>query len=80
MSPIVYVPPKPHDCEPPRRGEEVDYPDGGGGPPEGTIWECEKCARRWELQYLFRVGETYTPFGRRKKYYYYTINWRRAYY
>lgn len=78
MSPIVYVPPKNHECEPPRDGESVAYPDGGGWYPKGTIWECENCARRWELQYLFRVEESYTLFGRRKKYFYYTVIWRRV--
>ena len=80
MSPIVYVPPKRHVCEPPRDWESIDSPEEDGWHPEGTIWECEKCARRWELRYILMVGDTYTLFGRRKKYNYYKINWRRAYY
>ena len=80
MSPIVYVPPKKHVCEPPRQGDTFDSrADGAEWYPERTIWECEKCARRWELRYDLWLDKTYTLFGRRKTYGYYEVNWRRLY-
>ena len=64
MSPIVYVPPKKHECDPPRDWETVDFPNGEDEwYPEGTLWECEECALRWELRYILMVGETYTLLG-----------------
>ena len=78
MSPIVYVPPKKHECEPPRQGETIDSRDGEY--PEGTLWECEKCAQLWDFRYELWVGKTYTFFGRGKPYVYYEVTWRRTYY
>ena len=50
MSPIVYVPPRPHECEPPGQGDV--YSSGYEGLyPEGTIWECDECSSDWELDY-----------------------------
>lgn len=43
MSPIVYVPPKKHECDLPSAGKEY-YP-------EGTIWKCDDCGTRWELEH-----------------------------
>ena len=81
MSPIVYVPPKKHECEPPRDWETVDFPNGEDEwYPRGTIWECEKCDRRWELEYLVRSEQTLTLFGRWREDIYYKINWKRARY
>lgn len=79
MSPIVYTPPKKHECKPPRQGETVDSRDGDGWYPPGTVWECDECARKWDLRYSMRVGETYTFFGGGKPYIYYEVNWCRTY-
>ena len=49
MSPIVYVPPRRHYCEPPGEGDRIrNYKEVF---PEGTIWECDDCGSRWELEY-----------------------------
>ena len=55
MSPIVYVPPRPHDCVLPVEGlwmvDEITpkYP-------AGTLWECGDCGDRWELEHdYYRV-------------------------
>ena len=73
MSPIVYVPQKNHKCEPPRNWESIDSPEEDGWYPEGTIWECEECDARWELEYspceTFWCGIVYS---------YYEIKWRLA--
>ena len=50
MSPIVYVPPKKHECRPPMQGMRYLCVYGGLYP-EGTIWECDDCGARWELSY-----------------------------
>ena len=50
MSPIVYMPPRPHECRPPRQGQRY-IANYGGLYPAGTIWECDECGIRWELGY-----------------------------
>ena len=80
MSPIVYIPPRPHDCEPPRQGEKVESPDEGRWYPELTLWECEKCYQCWELIYdLHRVWNTSSCHSETYSYFYYEVNWRRVY-
>lgn len=75
MSPIVYVPLKKHECEPPKKGDV--YSSGYEGVyPEGTIWECDECARRWELRYEFSMGRTRAE--HEKGISYDEANWRRA--
>ena len=50
MSPIVYMPPIPHDCELPVKGMwQADYI--APKYPAGTIWECDECGDRWELDH-----------------------------
>lgn len=51
MSPIVYVPPRRHYCEPPGQGDRIrSYKEVF---PEGTVWECDECGSRWELEYVY---------------------------
>lgn len=52
MSPIVYVPPKKHECRPP---EDVVWESATGEPryPEGTIWECDDCGSQWEMEHEY---------------------------
>ena len=52
MSPIVYVPPKKHECEPPRQGQRF-ITSYGALYPAGTIWKCDECASQWELEYYW---------------------------
>ena len=61
MSPIVYMPPRPHDCEPP---EAVGWRGATGKPkyPEGTIWECDVCCSDWELEYEYYGSSIYGDF------------------
>ena len=81
MSPIVYVPPKKHVCEPPRQGDRVESPSKEDWYPERSIWECEKCAQWWELTYdLHRTWSTGSWRRRSYSYFYYEVNWRRVYY
>ena len=52
MSPIVYVPPEKHDCEPPydavwQNVFELKYP-------AGAIWKCDRCGDRWKMMYEYR--------------------------
>lgn len=49
MSPVIYIPPAPHDCRPPRR--QIDY-DGRDAPayPVDTIWACDDCGQRWIVE------------------------------
>ena len=51
MSPIVYMPPKKHDCEPPGQGKVYSSSVSRYLYPEGTIWECDECGSDWELDY-----------------------------
>ena len=78
MSPIVYVPPKKHECEPPRQGDRVESPSKEDWYPERSIWECEKCGRRWELTY--DLHRTWSTGPKPYSYFYYEVNWRRVYY
>ena len=70
MSPIVYVPPKKHECEPPRQNDLTPHDSGEGWYPKGTVWECDKCSSRWKLEYSPReilwCGSTYS---------YYEVYW-----
>ena len=53
MSPIVYVPqgfPKKHECKPPEQGKRY-LRDSKMLYPEGTIWKCDDCGTRWELEH-----------------------------
>ena len=50
MSPIVYMPPVPHECEPPGAGEDY-YQESKRLYPEGTIWKCDDCGARWEVEH-----------------------------
>lgn len=50
MSPIVYVPPKKHECEPPE-ADEAGPSYYGGLYPDGTIWACDDCGSLWELEH-----------------------------
>lgn len=58
MSPIVYMPPKKHDCKPP---EDVGLQKATLGPkyPAGTIWKCDDCGSRWEMEHEYYASKLY---------------------
>lgn len=73
MSPIVYTP---HDCKTPRSGDSVAPRRAGEYPPEGTVWACDVCGDRWELEYAHRESRWYDgPYS--YHFSYYEIEWHR---
>lgn len=58
MSPIAYIPPGKHECEPPE-ATEAGPSYYGGLYPEGTIWKCDDCGSRWEMEHEYYASKLY---------------------
>ena len=58
MSPIVYMPPRPHDCEHP---DDAAWQNANIEPkyPAGTIWKCDDCGSRWEMEHEYYSSKVY---------------------
>ena len=58
MSPIVYMPPKKHECEPP---DDIGWQKATIRPkyPEGTIWKCDYCGDQWEMRHEYHRSPFY---------------------